>query len=314
MKEIWTLGEALCEIMRKKPGLGLENPADFSGPYPSGAPSIFIDTVAKLQTPCGIIAATGDDDFGKCIRKRLENDGVNCSHMTVSSKLSTGVAFVSYQDNGDRTFIFHIGNAASGEIIYPHEMPQNVGIFHVMGCAMMPSAQMCDAMLKAVEHYYEQGALISFDPNIRVESLRGQNLQALLAPVMQRCSIFMPGVEEMLAVTSESSIDTAIDKLFQNPVLKVIVLKDGGRGCHVITRTEKFSVPACHVEVQDSTGAGDSFDAGFLTSYLNGKSLLECACNASATGAINCAAFGPMEGVITPDTVAEMVRQNYHQL
>lgn len=108
-------------------------------------------------------------------------------------------------------------------------------------------------------------------------------------------------------------MDAALEKAFANPVLKVVVLKDGGRGCRVITRGESFDLPVCKVEVLDSTGAGDSFDAGFLTSYLSGLSLRQCAENASATGALNCAAFGPMEGEITQQTVAELVKKNYHR-
>jgi len=233
--------------------------------------------------------------------------------LATNSMLSTAVAFVAYTSDGDRTFIFHIGNAAAGDIHYPEHMPENVGIFHVMGCAMMPSPAMADCVMRAAEHYYEQGTLISFDPNIRIESLHDQDLQELVRPIMERCSILLPGVEELMAITGADSVDAALEKAFANPVLKVVVLKDGGRGCRVITREESFALPVCKVEVLDSTGAGDSFDAGFLTSYLSGLSLRQCAENASATGALNCAAFGPMEGEITQQTVAELVKKNYHR-
>lgn len=311
MKEIWTLGEPLCEIMRTECDVGLEKTDYFKGPFPSGAPAIFTDTVAKLGHPGGLIGTTGNDAFGRCIRDRLEHDGVNCSRIFVSERLATAVAFVAYQSDGGRTFIFHIGNAAAGEIHYPEKMPENVGIFHVMGCAMMPSPIMAECVRKAASHYYDQGATISFDPNIRVESLRGQNLQDLIAPILERCSVLMPGREELLSITGLNSIEASIEKLFHNPVLKIIVLKDGGKGCRVITRTEDIFVPVCPVSVLDSTGAGDSFDAGFLTSYLAGKPLRACAEIASATAALNCAAFGPMEGNISQQTVADLVAQTY---
>lgn len=313
MKSIWTVGEALCEIMRTDTDVSLENPALFRGPFPSGAPAIFIDTAAKLDTPCGLIATVGNDAFGNCILNRLKADGVDCSQIAVTSQLSTGVAFVSYTSNGDRTFIFHIGNAAAGDICYPVHMPKDVGVFHVMGCAMMPSPKMADCVRRATAYYYEQGAVISFDPNIRVESLYGQDIQELVRPIMDRCSVLLPGVEELLAITGAPSVDTALEQVFANPVLKVVVLKDGGRGCQVITRQECFSLPVCHVEVLDPTGAGDSFDAGFMSAYLKGLPLRQCAEIASASGALNCAAFGPMEGRITPETVTELIQINYHQ-
>lgn len=311
MKQIWTLGEALCEIMRMEPDKGLQNADLFKGPFPSGAPAIFIDTAAKLGTPAGLIGTIGRDDFGACIQTRLLADGVDCSHLCISDDLATAVAFVSYTGSGDRTFIFHIGNAAAGQIRYPSVMPKGVGVFHVMGCAMMPSPAMAENVCRAMEHYYAEGATISFDPNIRIESLRSQNLQALLAPVMERCSIFMPGREELLAVAEEADVDKAIGKLFGNPALQIIVLKNGGQGCRVISRKEDFFIPVCKVELVDSTGAGDSFDAGFLSAYLANRPLKECAYIASATGALNCNAFGPMEGNISSETVADMVLKNY---
>lgn len=311
MKEIWTLGEPICEIMRPDKKMGLKQAGTFLGPYASGAPAIFIDTAAKLNHPCGFIGTIGDDDFGRCIREKLEKDGVNCEHLSVNKEVATGVAFVAYDNEDERTFLYHVGNAAAGHIVYPEKMPENVGVFHVMGCAMMPTPYMAECVVKAVKHCYEQGAMISFDPNIRKEALKDQDLNELVAPIMERCSIFLPGKEELLLISECDNIEDGVKKLFGNPVLKVIVLKDGSRGCRVITREEDFQVPVCKIEPKDSTGAGDSFDAGFTSAYLQGKSLRECAQVASAAAAMNTAAFGPMEGEITPEAVAEMIKENY---
>ena len=109
MKSIWTVGEALCEIMRIDTDAGLDTPELFKGPYPSGAPAIFIDTAAKLGTPSGLIGTVGNDAFGACIRRRLLADGADCSLLATNAMLSTAVAFVAYTSDGDRTFIFHIG-------------------------------------------------------------------------------------------------------------------------------------------------------------------------------------------------------------
>lgn len=311
MKSIWTLGEPLCEIMRTECDQGLEQAELFRGPYPSGAPAIFIDTAARLGHQSGIIGAIGNDSFGSCIKNRLLKDGVDCSCLQTNHELSTAVAFVAYTSDGDRTFIYHIGNAAAGAVTLPPALPSDVGIFHVMGCAMMASASMAEGIAKLVPYYHQAGAVISFDPNIRTESLKEQNLQELTKPVMEHCSILMPGLEELLCLAGEKTVEAAAQKLFERNVLQMIVLKNGSNGCHIITREENFHVPVCKVTALDSTGAGDSFDAGFLTSYLNGNSLLFCAQTASATAALNCAAFGPMEGNITPQTVKQMILKNY---
>ena len=62
--KIATLGEIVMEIMAEERGRGFRSPLRVTGPYASGAPAIFIDQVAPLDLPCGIISALGDDDFG----------------------------------------------------------------------------------------------------------------------------------------------------------------------------------------------------------------------------------------------------------
>ena len=77
MAEIMTMGEIIVEILRD----GVDKPLDkaevFRGPYPSGAPAIFIDTVARLGHKAAIVGGVGVDDFGKCLLNRLEGDGVD---------------------------------------------------------------------------------------------------------------------------------------------------------------------------------------------------------------------------------------------
>ena len=92
------------------------------------------------------------------------------------------------------------------------------------------------------------------------------------------------------------SIKDAVDKLFQFRNLEVIVLKNGKKGCQVYTREEQLSFGIYDIEALDPTGAGDSFDAGFLCALLSGNSLLDAARQATAAASLNTGAFGPMEG------------------
>ena len=96
MLKVVTLGEILVEIMADERGHGFREPLRLVGPFPSGAPAIFIDQVAKLGQPCGIIACVGDDDFGRVNLERLENDGVDVTAVEVNPTYVTGSAFVRY--------------------------------------------------------------------------------------------------------------------------------------------------------------------------------------------------------------------------
>ena len=77
MKSILTIGEILVEIMATDKGDGFLEPVKLVGPFPSGAPAIFIDQAAKFGQPAAIIGCVGNDDFGRVNLDRLRRDGVN---------------------------------------------------------------------------------------------------------------------------------------------------------------------------------------------------------------------------------------------
>ena len=140
MCEVWTMGEMLVEIMRPRAGMGLDVPGEFIGPFPSGAPAICMDTVARLGHTAGIFGGVGADDFGKNVLDRLRHDGVDTRYVYEDGAQSTAVAFVTYFDNGSRRFIYHIGNTPAvkakdfdmRDIVSPR-------FFHIMGCSLMVS-------------------------------------------------------------------------------------------------------------------------------------------------------------------------------
>ena len=72
------------------------------GPFPSGAPAIFIDQAAPLGQPAAIIGCAGDDDFGRVnLNRRLRRDGVDVSGVRIDREVVTGSAFVRYQQRTD---------------------------------------------------------------------------------------------------------------------------------------------------------------------------------------------------------------------
>ena len=110
-----TAGEILVEIMATTVGSGFLEPQTLIGPFPSGAPAIFIDQVARCGGAAGIIAAVGDDDFGRLNVERLRGDGVDVSAIATIPDRPTGSAFVRYRENGARDFVFNIAHSAASE-------------------------------------------------------------------------------------------------------------------------------------------------------------------------------------------------------
>lgn len=308
MSEIWTMGEILVEIMRPKPDMQLYEAGEFFGPYPSGAPAIFIDTVSRLGHSAGIIGGVGADDFGRCLIERLERDGVNCSNILIVDGMSTAVAFVTYFKDGSRKFIYHIGNTPAAMAKSPDLTEiHNPKYFHVMGCSLMVNEDFYREIIITMERFVAKGARVSFDPNIREELLGRRDVNSIIGPVMKNCAVLLPGIDELLLISGEKTVEVAVDKVLSNGVTEVIALKRGKKGCTIYTKEERFNLNVYNVTPVDPTGAGDSFDAAFLCGLLENKSLKECAKMATAAASLNTASFGPMEGDISTGNLYKMI-------
>ena len=94
MVAVITVGEALVEIMRPDRDQPLDEPGFFHGPFASGAPAIFAVAAARLGMSAGLISGVGDDAFGRLLRTRLEDEGVDTSGLQTVPGCSTGMAFV----------------------------------------------------------------------------------------------------------------------------------------------------------------------------------------------------------------------------
>ena len=303
MAKIWTAGEIIVEIMREKADCPLDEDAVFRGPFPSGAPAIFISAAAQLGAEAKIWGGVGRDKFGELLLRRLRGDGVDVSDIQISQAGATGAAFVAYSSGGEREFIFHIDGTPSANIAFT-ETSVIPDFFHVMGCSLTVNEAMRREIERAVRYFAGKGAKISFDPNIRPSLLRGRDIMELAGEVMERCSVFLPGRDELLLFAGGAADeDAAAAALFRRfPRLEVIHVKKGAHGSRIITGGAAFDVPAYPIEksypIVDPTGSGDSFDAAFIAALAEGMALEAAGARAAKAGAINAAAWGPMGGKI----------------
>ena len=313
MAKILIMGELLVEVMRPAEDIPLYKSDYFRGPFPSGAPGIFISTAARLGHQAAIISGVGKDDFGKNILDRLKKDGVDISRVLVTDKGNTGVAFVTYFADGERKFLFYMDNSPCVMAKAPKEPGDlaDTDYMHVMGCSLMSSMDFAEEILKTIKMMKECGAKISFDPNVRLEMMRDPAALTMLKRVFSMSSILMPGVSELLLLTGEETVDQAVKKAFESENLELLVLKDGSRGSKIYTREGlAFTQNIYKVEQADATGAGDCYDAAFICALAEGKSIREAAQEGAAAGALNAAAFGPMEGAISKESIREMIEKN----
>lgn len=313
MAEIITMGELLVEIMRPHEDIQLYESDYFRGPFPSGAPGIFISTAARLGHSTAIISGVGADDFGENIMRRLKKDGVDVSRVLVTDAGHTGIAFVTYFADGERKFLFYLDNSPGVMAKAPETLEglEDTKYMHIMGCSLMADMEFGKEIVKTMKMLKERGVKVSFDPNVRLEMMKDPDVMKTLQEVFNNSAILMPGVAELKMLAGEEDLDKAIAKVFENENLEILVLKNGSKGSQIYTKNGlEVEQPIYKVVQEDATGAGDSYDAAFICGLAEGKTLEEAAKMGAAAGALNAAAFGPMEGKISRETVFEMIEKN----
>ncbi|MFP4250655.1 MAG: sugar kinase [Armatimonadota bacterium] len=306
MPEIISVGELIVDVMRMEVDEPLDQPGTFAGAFPSGAPAIFTDQCALLGRSAGFIGAVGDDDFGSMNIRRFNDHGVDTTWVAVVDEVSTGCAFVTYFSNGDRRFLFHIGNSAASHLPDPPaEYFEGCRWLHICGSSLSAGKRMRDGCYRAADLAWEAGAKISLDPNLRPELLGGeQAVRDVCGPILERAALVLPSASEAEVLTQTETAEEACEALLDRGV-ETVALKRGEKGCRVITRGATVDVPGYAVDAVDPTGAGDCFDAGFVVGLTEGLTLEECGRLANACGAAAAAVRGPMEGSLSREIAYE---------
>lgn len=299
MPQIITIGEILVEVMAKDIGQTFLEPGLWQAPYPSGAPAIFTSQAARFGAKVGMVGCVGDDDFGLLNINRLKADGVDVSKIAVSQTLPTACAFVTYRADGSRSFIYHIPNAAAGQI-RPDQISEDwltdCQYLHIMGSTfsipgVYETVTKCAAIIK------KNGGKISFDPNIRPELIgKDAAMRERIEKTYTQADLLLPGLDELPLLTGESDVDKSLAKIFAETAIERVVVKMAAKGCLYADRNERFAVPAFTVEEIDPTGAGDCFGGALVAALVKGYPVREAVTLAAAAGALAVTKKGPMEG------------------
>ena len=304
---IGSAGELLVEFVAAERNGHHRAPTRYAGPYPSGAPGIFIDQAGKLGARALFAGAVGGDAFGEVILGRLRRDGVSTDLVATVPNLPTGSAFVSYNDDGSRDFVFNIAHSAAARIGEPEDLAAallgaGIQIFHISGSSLGDPA-MGARLLTLARRLGEGGVKLSLDPNIRKELLGDPAYRRTVDVLTELSSFFLPSEEDAAVLFPGETFEAWAPRLI-GAGAEIVVLKRGERGACGLTRQgEDIDLPAFAVPVADPTGAGDCFCATLVTLHAMGVPFPEALRRANAAGALAVGKIGPMEGNSTPDEI-----------
>lgn len=304
-KKVLSIGELVVEIFSKNIGQQFYDIGkEYVGPYPSGAPAIFIDTIGKLGIESGFIGTVGDDDFGKLIINKLNNDNVDTSRIKIIKNISTGLAFTTYFHDESRKFIYYIRECAPGKFsddLIDEEFVKQFNYLHISGNVLLFSDDAKKACLKAIRIMKDNNARITFDPNVRIEMLSGEDIaetRDMFLNILKKSFILLPSEGEIEFISNINSEKEAVKMIFDNTELEYIAIKKGANGSTIYTRKESINVPTTDKGLvkRDPTGAGDCFGGAFLYGIINDWDIYKAGDFANEVGRETVSKVGPMEG------------------
>ena len=304
---IASIGELLVEFVCETKGGHHLQPARYLGPFPSGAPGIFIDQAARMGARALFAGAVGDDAFGQVIRTRLVADGVDDRLIRTIQGEVTGSAFVSYNNDGSREFVFNIARSAAAHFPDGAEtaaamLAAGVSLVHVSGSAL-GEPLMRTRIADLVARLTAAGVALSLDPNVRREEIRDAGYMATLHDLVAKAALVLPSDADAALLFPGEAFASFAPRLIRGGA-KAVVLKRGAQGCIGMGRDlTAIDLPGHPVTVVDPTGAGDCFCGTLAALYSMGMALPEALHRANAAGALAVQSLGPMEGNSTPAAI-----------
>ena len=253
-----------------------------------GSAAIFACGASRLGLKVGFLGKLGEDSFGEFLKNVMDERGIDTSQILMAPGRRTGLTVHLSQphDRAMLTFPGTINEFSCDEIddrLFFHTRLVHLGSYYLQ-TALQPGLADFFNGVKA------KGAKISLDPGWDPTEKWNGNL----GKVLDQIDVFLPNDHEATRITSSETTSQALNELNRYSLLPVIKL--GDKGACSMWKEEFISQPVYKVRNVDSTGAGDSFNAGFVFAYLQEKDIRDCLRWGCACGALSTMYPGGIEG------------------
>jgi fructokinase len=235
---------------------------------PGGAPCNVLSMLSRLGKKTAFIGKIGNDIFGSQLEKALHEVGIDTKGLKRDDTVNTTLAFVHTKKDGDREFSFY-RNPGADMMLEKSDLEEDIlkrcKIFHFGSLSM--THKLCrEATEKAVSIAESNGAVISFDPNLR--SVLWNNIEEARRQIkygLRHCNILKISDNEIQWLTGESDYDRAVEKIQAKFNIPMILLSMGKSGSRVYMGELRVEQPAyIQKNTIETTGAGDTFCACIL--------------------------------------------------
>ncbi|NEN06139.1 carbohydrate kinase family protein [Diaminobutyricibacter tongyongensis] len=233
-----------------------------------GSAAIVACGLARLGVRTALAAVIGNDRFGALVLDRLCESGVDCSAVAVDAERPTGLSVI-LSGPDDRAILTLPGTIPALTADAVLEAVRRLRPRHVHFASYFLQPALAAALPGLLDELSARGVTLSLDTNWDpAERWAG------VADVLRRVDVFLPNREEALAIASavRGAPATDIDDAAALSALGCrVVVKAGAEGGLAFENGARMAdAPGLVLDVVDTTGAGDSFDAGYLAAYVDG--------------------------------------------
>lgn len=290
--------------------------------HPGGSAANTIVGLSRLGIGTGYLGKVADDEAGKLLMDDLTSEGVNTRGVRVSSGRS-GECLIMVDRRGERGILVDpgvndtitISDVETGIDIHPEKGPDialgmtagsgmelmnNTGLVHFTSfvCRISDTSFETQKQIAA-----RTKAGISFDPG----TLYAERGMKALMEFIKRARVVLPNDRELECMTGCRDVRDGADMLIEAGAQWVAV-KMGSRGCYVTDGTSAVEILPHNVDVVDTTGAGDAFNAGFIFGMLRGEDIETCGRIGNITASISIGHRGAREGLPSRDELETAIK------
>ncbi|WP_152391815.1 carbohydrate kinase family protein [Paenibacillus guangzhouensis] len=254
-----------------------------------GGAAIFGLTLAKLGKAVAFKGVVGQDYYGQYVLDQFRQAGIDTSYVKRSDLGATGLS-IAINPERDRSFISYAGTNAELQID-PFIDLDAVPARHVHLTGYRGSRNHTQFM-RIVRRLKESGVTVSLDVGW---DDTGEWYPGVF-DLMEEIDVFFMNETEALHYTGCTVMEESIEQLRERR--KNVVVKQGAGGATAIINGTVTHQAGYAVNVVDTTGAGDSFNAGYIDGYLSGLSVEECLAYGNACGALSVQDYGGSTGAV----------------
>ena len=238
---------------------------------PGGAPGNFLAALSRYGARTALIGKVGEDAFGRLLLRTLTGEGIDTRGMVVDPTVFTTLAFVTLDEQGDRSFSFARKPGADTQLReaeLPLELIDGCRLFH-FGTLSLTDEPARSATRAAVARAKAGGKVLSCDPNLRLPLWRSpeQARDEMLWAVSQADIVKLS--EEEVDFLWGCSPEAGAQRLLEEYGVSLALITLGPRGCYAQNRLGKSRGVCPAVQVMDTTGAGDIFFGAAVRCWLD---------------------------------------------